>query len=433
VKKGIKYACLFFVLIWLWLSYFQGAADFVKIQPLGGAYTPQPNTPFTLAGWMSGEYQEKKEAYKNENFGFRNFLVRLNHQLNFMFFRTAKASGVIVGKEGYLYERAYIDAYYGRDAAPMEKLSAYVERMKAVQDSMQKKNKLFFFVFASGKASFFPEYIPDYLKSEGGPTNYDRLRSLMQKYQVNFIDFNRYFVTQKGRTRYPLYPQYGIHWSNYASAIVFDSLLRYIEHQTARDLPDITNIEFLEPDTLVQPDDDLISGMNLLWQPRTYRMAFPLIYYNDDPARFKKLNSLVVGDSYWWVIYNRGWQKYFFNLHDFWYYNNEAHPYFRSNYEMFVKRLNYYRRLREMDVVMIVNTEATLSLLNYGFVDICYEVFCKPVNSNREQMQEIKEQIVTQPEWLASVKEKAKKENLSLDSMLTLDADWLLKNQSPKQ
>ncbi len=30
---------------------------------------------------------------------------------------------------------------------------------------------------------------------------------------INHIDFNSYFVQNKGKSKYPLYPQYGIHWS----------------------------------------------------------------------------------------------------------------------------------------------------------------------------------------------------------------------------
>src|SRR5207253_3372882 len=130
----------------------------------------------------------------------------------------------------------------------------------------------------------------------------------------------------KEKSKYPLYPQYGIHWSNYGAVKAFDSITSYIEHKLHVNLPDLRISSIKTPDTLQPADDDLITSMNLLWQPKTYKMAYPVFKVFYDSLVHKKLNSLVVADSYWWQIYGFGLHTNTFKANDFWYYNIGVYP-----------------------------------------------------------------------------------------------------------
>ncbi|MBI4645358.1 MAG: hypothetical protein HY738_01900 [Bacteroidia bacterium] len=70
----------------------------IELKPLKGDISLTEDTIFSLRGWFSGKYQEKKEKYLNESFGFRSTMVRLNNQIAFSFFNKAKANGVIIGR-----------------------------------------------------------------------------------------------------------------------------------------------------------------------------------------------------------------------------------------------------------------------------------------------------------------------------------------------
>ena len=73
-------------LLLLIVPYFQGKFHVVKLTPLKGAVSEPENTYFSFSDWFSGSYQERKEAYLNESFGFRTFFIRLNNQLAFSLF-----------------------------------------------------------------------------------------------------------------------------------------------------------------------------------------------------------------------------------------------------------------------------------------------------------------------------------------------------------
>jgi hypothetical protein len=192
----------------------QSKFEFVKLTSLKGAITQPEKKYINAKDWFSGDFQLLEEKYLNETFGFRNLFIRINNQIAFSLFNKAKANGVIIGKHNYLYEENYIKAYYGTDFIGIDSISHRIERLKFIQDTLSKLNKTIIIVFAAGKGSFYPENFPkEYLK-EKGKTNYEYHVKLAKEYGLNYIDFNSYFIENKNKSKYPLYPQYGIHWSN---------------------------------------------------------------------------------------------------------------------------------------------------------------------------------------------------------------------------
>ena len=101
--------------------------------------------------------------------------------------------------------------------------------MKFISDTLQKLNKQLLFVFAPGKASFYPEYIPDKYLTQKGITNYQIFLEGIKQRGINHIDFKKWFSDNKYKSKYPLYPQHGVHWSTYGTALVTDSLIKKIE------------------------------------------------------------------------------------------------------------------------------------------------------------------------------------------------------------
>ena len=133
MKNAVKHILFFIPLCLLLFTIWQQHYNYFHIKPLNGSFAKKESPVFSWDTWFSGTYQHDKEADKNENFGFRNFFVRLNHQIDFSIFGQARASGVIVGKENYLYEQGYIDAYYGKDFIGYNKVTEYLKKIKQIQ------------------------------------------------------------------------------------------------------------------------------------------------------------------------------------------------------------------------------------------------------------------------------------------------------------
>ncbi|MBL0047330.1 MAG: hypothetical protein IPP32_04435 [Bacteroidetes bacterium] len=165
---GTKKTRLLFVFMGMLvlLPLLQQLTGMVKVKPLFGAITESQKPLFDFSRWMEGDYQKEMESYLNEKFGFRNYFIRLNNQVAYSLYRKAKANGVIIGKENYLYELSYINAYYGRDFVGKDSIDHVLAKVQFLTTALKKKNIDLILVFNPGKASYYPEFIPDSLRSE---------------------------------------------------------------------------------------------------------------------------------------------------------------------------------------------------------------------------------------------------------------------------
>ena len=371
-RKNRTPVILLIVLLSLFTLHFtQYQFNWIKLKPLNGYFINTEKNKFSWKGWFSGSYQEAEDKYLNENFGFRNFFIRLNHQWRFSLFNKAKTQWVTVGKENYLYEKNYIKAYYGTDFIGEDSIARRMDKFKHLQDTLSRLDKQIFIVLAPGKGSYYPEYIPDRFHQERGATNIDVYRKYIEKWDINCIDFHRYFIDNKEISPYPLYPQYGIHWSYYGMCLAADSMVRYIEKINDIQMPHI----YWDDITMSQPkknDNDISASMNLLFSPRTFDMAYPKIQFEPDSGKTKP-SLVVISDSFYWGIYGMEWGNLFTDNH-FWYYNKEIYPK-PSDDPFTTEDINLQDEILKYDVIIILATDANLPNFGWGFIENAYDIF----------------------------------------------------------
>ena len=370
-KNRIHLTLLITILTLFLLHFTQYNFKWIKLKPLDGYYVKAETPKFSWNDWFSGSYQEAKDKHLTDNFGFRSFFVRLNHQWRFSLFNKAKTAWVTVGKENYLYEENYIKAYYGDDFIGQDSIERRMYKLAMLQDTLSKLDKQVIVVLAPGKGSFYPEFIPEIYHKEKGITNIEVYRQCMEKWHISHLDFHRYFIENKEKSPYPLYPQYGIHWSYYGMCLAGDSMVRYIEKIKDIRIPRI----YWEKVKTSQPqkdDNDISKAMNLMFAPRTFNMGYPEILFEDDSEKTKPA-LLVIADSFYWGIYNMGWGNLFSNNH-FWFYNKDIYP---ENFEtpFSTENINLVEEISKFDIFIILSTDANLPNLGWGFIENAYQVF----------------------------------------------------------
>ncbi len=162
--KTAKISVLVVVLLMLALPVLQLKLKLFTEYPLGGYYTKieKPSLKsFSCAGWFDGSFQDTLAFRVNSHIGLRGPLIRVNNQCDYSLFGMIHADGFVRGKKGMLYEEDYIHEYTGNyfiGTAPIDKKLA---RLKNVMDSLKAHGVTLILVFEPGKASFYPEYIPD--------------------------------------------------------------------------------------------------------------------------------------------------------------------------------------------------------------------------------------------------------------------------------
>jgi glutaredoxin-related protein len=412
------------------MPFIQRYYGIIEDQPLKGAILPERDTVFTVKGWFAGSFQQQREKFLNEDFGFRNFFVRLNNQLAFELFNKASAKSVVVGKKNYLFEVNYIRAYNGSDFIGEDSILGQVKKLRLLQDTLSKLGKDLILILAPGKGSFYPEFLPGRSGGHQEKTNYHCFRQYASELNLNLIDFNSYFFSMKNKSMYPLYPKFGIHWSYYGACIVADSIISYIEHLRGADLPGIywneTEIDFAK-----NGDFDVAEGLNLLFNLKPDKLAYPKVEF-ESKASSNQPSALVISDSFYWILYNMGFQKVFSKDH-FWYYNRGIYPEYFSK-PTFVDQLDIKKEILSHDVIILMAGEANLLNLGWGFIETANKLFMKSnagTMSYHEFLQQVNDMrnfIKSDSAWLEQVRIKALKKSISLDSMLTLDAIWSLQH-----
>jgi hypothetical protein len=360
------------IMILLLLPMLQEGLTIFKLEPLKGAIETFEKPTFTFDTWKSGDFQKNYEKYVNNNFGFRSTFIRINNQQAYSFYNEAKANGVVIGKENYLFEKNYLKAYLGTDFIGEKAIEIQVFKLKKIQDTLQKLNKDLLMIFAPGKGTFFPEYMPDYCeKQKRDKTNYSGYLAAMKLQNINYLDFNQWFLNMKSKSKYSLYGKAGIHWSKYGEYLAADSIIKVIGKMRQTEMTKLVLDKLEVKKVNEQGDYDIGEGMNLFFMMDTYPMAYPRFHYEKPNNQQKTPKVLVVSDSYFWGMFNAGISKEVFGDGQFWFYNQEIYP---DNFESpkNVKDIDIQLEVEKNEVVMLICTDANLFKFAFGFVDQLY-------------------------------------------------------------
>ncbi|HRY31819.1 MAG TPA: hypothetical protein P5531_02510 [Bacteroidales bacterium] len=357
--------CLLAVIISLPLI--QGIFPYISSKPLAGAVNTAEAPEFSFKSWVSRDFQRQAEPFLQQATGFYPDLVRLNNQLDYSIFNRVHAKDVIIGKDHYLYEQNYIADYTGRNFIGDTAAEARLSALKFIQDSLSEHGTGLLILFLPGKASFYPEYIPDeLLKEKTGISNYKYLSEGCKRHGINYIDFNRYFLAMKDTASWPLYPRYGIHWSIYGMGICTDSLFRYISHNLGIRMHDFGWDGLDITADLRDTDYDVGEGLNLIWKMKNTPGAYPRFYHRQVENAVKP-DVLVIADSFFWMIYGNGLTTPMFGKHDFWYYFEQSIAANRPLSSYTDQELK--TETESYDLIILMSTEANLYKFPFGFSD----------------------------------------------------------------
>ena len=350
----------------------------VGVKKLKGWFIQQPNPELTWEKWFNGSFQIEKEKHLKQNFGFRPDFVRVNNQIDYSLFNELHTNSVIVGKEEYLYEHNYIKAYYGTDFVGDSIITDKIDKLNVIQTKLEKKGKKVCVVLAPGKASFFPEYIPEeHIKIPSQQTNYKAYLDALNKTDIPLIDFQDWFIKNKNKSDYPLYAKGGIHWSRYGEIIAADSIVSYVGQLTQKNVPNLVIDKINVSAKNKFTDYDIGEALNLLFHQSTstYPMAYPE-YHIEKDSTTQQVKTLFVSDSYYWGMFNSGFSNSLFGNGQFWYYNQQIYP---DSYTspLNVEDVDIIKSVEQNDVVVLMSTDANLFKFAYGFIDQLYNAYQK--------------------------------------------------------
>jgi hypothetical protein len=433
MHKRTKNILAAFILLVLCLPMLQGLFHIFPEKELNGRLQAKAVEPsFRFGNWFNGTFQDSLTIYTNQHFGLRPWYVRLNDQFYFSVFKRARANGLIVGKNDYLYDFYYINAYLGKDCNGYKKNLDYLEKFHFVQHALQKRGITLMLVMMPGKASFYPEFLPDRYASEPrGVTNNQLLHRISDSLGVNCVDLSPYLLDMKKRSPYPLYPPYGIHWSEYGMLLGMDSVGHYIEKKRSIDLPDVKLEKMVWSDTARGDEYDIGQGANLLFDLPPVRYAYP--EYQVVTEGKTQLDALCVGDSYYWQFFATS------KLEREWFRNSKYWFYFRELHTRDVGQISEeesHKKLREevfsKQLIMVFHCDANLVKPGNGFIEELYDMLHytgKYAGTETQRLKDIERDIRADKNWMELIRQKAEKSNIPLDTMVKMDSKYVLDHE----
>ncbi|MBK8954712.1 MAG: hypothetical protein IPM34_04040 [Saprospiraceae bacterium] len=426
-KKPLK-KLFYAILVLISIPWLQGSLKLFSEKKLSGGIEKKLLVSMTGTNWFEGRYQHYKEAWLNDEFGFRSFFVRLNNQWDYLLFDKVHANSVIRGKQNYLFEYNYIKAYYGLDFVGRDSIYNRMQRAARIRDLLKSKGKELLLVFAASKGQYFPEYFPDSIQYSRNETNYEHYLQACDHFQLDYVDFNAFLLDAKDTSKHALYPKYGIHWSHYAACLVADSLIHTIELKLKKDLPDIwwRKIHKAPPEF---DDNDIEKGLNLLFPLRGPLYAYPQYQFEKPEGKYLP-NVMVIADSYYWSLFNLGIHKSF-NRNPFWYYMFEVYE--PGGVEMKSGNSSFLARdLEACEIVVVISTDANLSRLGWSFFETAEEILSDKSFKSKafyEKVQNLVNYIPTDSTWMKHIREKSIKLQIPVDSVIRMDAIWMVEEE----
>jgi len=426
--KVVKYLLIIFVFALFGFQTVQRSFTLFPQEKLIGVWDTTKCPVLTKETYSKCVFQPGFEKYIEENMGFRTLLIQLRNQFDYSVFNHTETPLVVFGKNGRLLLETYIRNYKGALFSGAGQIRNNVRRLKMIQDELGKHNVDFLLIFAPGKASFYSDLIPHHYQQRP-VTNYQYYIKTLAGSGINFIDMNAWFCKLRGKTKYPLYPLNGAHWSSYGIGLAADSMFHYIEKMRNIELPDFSWDKVTLSDSMRYADNDIGELMNLWWPVKHTPMPYLHFCYKQEGKTRPKVIS--IGDSYWYGFSYTGITANVFAKDIYWFYFRDILE--NEQKTGTVANVNLKKQLFSQDLVILMVTEATFQLFPYGFIDGFFNK-CMPLSPEilKMKLENYIVKIKNDPAWYQIVEEKARTNGLSIDEQLKLDAQFMIDQEERK-
>ncbi|MBI5142840.1 MAG: hypothetical protein HZA20_11730 [Nitrospirae bacterium] len=180
------------------------------------------------------KFRREFEKYFNDNFGFRNELVRLNGAAHIRLAGISPTQRVIVGKDDWLFyddpnDGVSLKDFRGEASFTKEELRRIGDKFAAINDRLNAGNISFMVVIAPNKHTVYPEKLPSSsLTRRGRITRADQVREALIAAGIDVVDLRDKLLSGKGRYPFPLYLLTDTHWNSLGAFLGYEEIMTRI-------------------------------------------------------------------------------------------------------------------------------------------------------------------------------------------------------------
>ena len=230
----IALIAIFFAVLWLPLA--DNALQLDRTRPTDENRALAPTPLLEWSGQAVKEFPRRFEAWYNDRFGLRNFLVRQYHTVHFGWLGIADPEKVVKGKAGWLYlgRHALIDEARGLNPMAEDEVAAWVSRLDGIRQWQEARGGTFLTVLVPDKYRVFPEYTPDWFPASESRRKEQLLAALTQE-GVPVLDLTAALRGAKTTSEQPIWLKTDTHWNGVGAYYGYLAILDVLR----RDLPSL--------------------------------------------------------------------------------------------------------------------------------------------------------------------------------------------------
>ena len=427
MSRNRLYTILFSLLMaFLFMPIIQEHLGIFNIKPLTGVIHKTERPELTYQNYSEGKYQAQLERYTSENYGFREFTIRLYNQYLWTCFKKFNNRNVVLGKDKWLYDRINVEEYcQNLSDAKTDKMLSDLERQTMHFYKLQKILKdygvnLFFNILPS-KTDLYPEHLSEQYKKTDCFRAINYLPNRFDELGVDYLNLHEHFMNIKDCVDFNLFSRTGLHWSSISASYVSDTLTRYMEDLSGMNIHNVRMGEMYH-DKPKNADNDLENMLNLIFPTKPSDNYYIDLDVIPDSTAVKP-NFVVIGDSYFWNLKYVIPLNEVFNYCHYWYYFREI--YFDPKHRN-TKDIDLVTQMLDSDIIMVSLSVRQLYNIDMNYLSEALVQICYDDEYIDEKRNKIIESIKSSSKWMENIKDKAKKRGLAIDKVIWSEANYML-------
>lgn len=213
--------CLFMGLILL--PYANGNFHFIEEEE-GSENRAKTEKPEYKGGNID-EYIRSYEDYYTDNFSLRNNLINFLNRFEFSLFKVSPVPDkVIVGKNGWFYEKNCAKNYKGANLFSGDQLETYKQELIKRTKWAARRGIKYYMVVVPDKMTIYPEYLPSQVIKVSDSTRYDQVVSLNNDSTINVLGLKNNLLKHKNG-QYEIYQRTDDHWNELGAYYGYEAII----------------------------------------------------------------------------------------------------------------------------------------------------------------------------------------------------------------
>lgn len=228
--KKTKYFFIIFVLALLIIPWFP-----LPQPQLAGVERKEECPSFFLPTYWAGKFQKKFESWWNGHLGSRNTLVIIKNNiyeiLNIGQFHTGYSGNILQGKDGTLYEKAYIISKFEPYSPALVEMNAEttISLYTTLKNRLNYMGKQMLLVMAPSKADAREENLPMIFQyrakyRQTPPSMYPLWEKKLREKEIPYV--NALDLLTKKNVLNDSFPDTGTHWAMLAAGLTWEESVR---------------------------------------------------------------------------------------------------------------------------------------------------------------------------------------------------------------